>query len=217
MTLRVGKSRNSGFTLIELLVALALIGLILGLAVGRMGKLLDREMKHAANRLGSTIRYLYNKAASDGVTFRLVLDMEEQKYWVESTTEVFALRREEEEGPGTRDQGPGTEDEEGEEENLGEPETIKPKEATFTPQESFLLKPVSLPKGIYFKDVYAEHQTERLDTGRAFIHFFARGYVERSVINLRDGDDEVRYSLTVNPITGAVKIEKGYKEPEVER
>ncbi|MBI4223494.1 MAG: prepilin-type N-terminal cleavage/methylation domain-containing protein, partial [Deltaproteobacteria bacterium] len=62
MTLRVGKSRNSGFTLIELLVALALIGLILGLAVGRMGKLLDREMKHAANRLGSTIRYLYNKA-----------------------------------------------------------------------------------------------------------------------------------------------------------
>lgn len=212
MTSKAGKLRSSGFTLLELLIALVLAGLLMGLAIGQVGKLRQREMKHAASRLGSTIRYLYNKAISDGVTFRLVLDMEEQKYWVESTTEAFALKREEEEGPRTEE---GEEEEK--EEESGVPEIIKPKEAVFSPQESYLLKPVSLPKGVYFKDVYAEHQIERLDTGKAFIHFFSRGYAEQSVINLRDVDDEVHYSLTVNPVTGAVRIEKGYKEPEVER
>lgn len=200
MISRVGcwtNSRQRGFTLVELLIALVVIGLLMGLVVGQVGKLLDREMKHAASRLGSTIRYLYNKAASDGVTFRLVLDMDEHKYWVESTAEQFALIKEEKE--------------------FFAKKAEKKEQATFSPQESYLLKPVNLPKGIYFKDVYAEHQIERLDTGQAFIHFFARGYVERSIINLRDSEDEVHFSLAVNPVTGAVKIAKGYQEPEIER
>lgn len=217
MTSRVGLKSNNGFTLLELLIALAIIGLILSLVVGRVGKLLEREMKQSASRFASTLRYLYNKSVSEGVTLRLVLDIEESRYWVEGTTETFTLTREEEEERKTENGKQRTETETENGEPTEEAPSIQPKEATFSPQESYLLKPVSLPKGVYFKDVYAEHQIERLDKGRAFIYFFPRGYVERSVIHLRDAKDEVHYTLEVNPITGRVKIERGYKELEIER
>ena len=86
----------------------------------------------------------------------------------------------------------------------------------FTPQESALLKQATLPKGVFFKDIYSEHQIEQLNSGKAYIYFFPRGYVERSVINLRNAKDDVHYSLTVNPLSGSVKIESEYKEPEIE-
>lgn len=204
---------NKGFTLIELLIALALIGLIMGLVVGQARKLSESSMKHSANRLAATIRYLYNKAASEGITLRLVIDLEESKYWIEKTTKHVTLEKEETTGPGTRDQGLRTKKKKEEKTEDGEQKS----EATFSPEESYLAKGVTLPKGVYFKDVYAEHQVERLSKGEAFIYFFPQGYVERSVINLRDSDDKVHYSLEVNPISGAVAIERGYKEPEVGR
>jgi len=198
-TLRVGRNNPKGFTLIELLVTLAVVGMIMGLVVGQVGKLLSRDMKGAASRLGSTIRYLYNKAGTEGLTLRLVFDIEEGSYWVEGTSEHFTLTKEEE--AFSKKEG-----EEGEK-----------KGATFSPEESYLLKPVQLPKGVFIKDVYAEHQIDRLSEGKAYIYFFPQGYVERSVINLRDNADEVHFSLQVNPISGSVKIEAEYKEPEIER
>lgn len=220
MISRAGKRNNrQGFTLIELLIGLVLIVMIMGLIISQVGKLLEREMKQTASHLSSTIRYLYNKAVSEGVTLRLVLNLEESKYWVESTTEQFTLAREEEEEreQRTENRKSRTESREQKEEVGVEATTIQPKRATFSLEESYLLKAALLPKGVYFKDVYAEHQLERLDQGEAYIYFFPQGYVERSVINLRDGKDEVHYSLEVNPVTGAVKIERGYKEPELEQ
>ncbi|MDP2600253.1 MAG: prepilin-type N-terminal cleavage/methylation domain-containing protein [Deltaproteobacteria bacterium] len=194
---------NRGFTLCELLVTVAIVGLIMGLAVGQMGRVLSWDMKAASRKLSSTIKYLYNKSAMEGVTLRLVFDIDGASYWVEGTSsENFAITKEEEER--TKDHGPGTEDE-------------KPEETVFTPQESHLLKQITLPKGVFFKDIYSEHQHDRLDSGKAYIYFFPRGYVERSVINLRDAKDDVHYSLTVNPLSGSVKIESEYKEAEVER
>ena len=199
-TLKV-RTNNAGFTLIELLVTIAIIGLIMGLAVGQMGRVLSWDMKAASRKLSSTIRYLYNKSATEGTTLRLVFDIDGGSYWVEGTTERFAMTKEEEKR--TKDRGPWTEDQ-------------KPKEAVFTPQESALLKQATLPKGVFFKDIYSEHQIEQLNSGKAYIYFFPRGYVERSVINLRNAKDDVHYSLTVNPLSGSVKIESEYKEPEIE-
>ena len=96
MMLRAGKN-NRGFTLIELLVTLAIVGLIMGLVVGQTGRLLSSDMKAAAKKLSSTIRFLYNKSATESVTLRLVFDIDENSYWVEGTSESFTLTKEEEE------------------------------------------------------------------------------------------------------------------------
>jgi len=209
---KTGKLSRSqgGFTLFELLVAIAIAVLAMGVVISRMGRMLDWELKNSSRKLASTIRYLYNKSASENVTLRLVLDIGESTYWVESTPDAYALVPEAEET--TPKERPAPEEEPAE----GEIQTIQPKEAVFGPTESFLLKKVKLPKGVFFKDVFAEHQVARLDQGAAYIYFFPRGYVERSVINLRDEDDRSHYSLIVNPISGAVRIEPEYTEPKVE-
>ena len=215
---KIRKHHASGFTLIELMVTLVIVGLIMGLVIGQVGKLTSRDMKAASRHLSSMIRYLYNKASSEGVTLRMVFDLDEQSYAVEGTSEHFTLTREEEEAFKKRDHGPGTMDQGlKDKEKSASSEKIQNKEATFSPQESALLKSVKLPKGVFFKDVYAEHQIDKLNHGKAFLYFFPQGYVERSVINLRDEKDEVHYSLSVNPISGSVKIESNYKEAEIER
>lgn len=218
MISKAGRWKTKGFTLIELLVALGVVGLIMGLVIGQFSKLTRRELKSSASRLASTIRYLYNKSVSEGVALRLVLDLDESKYWVEGTTESFTLAKEEEEFFEKRERK--TENPEPRTPNPEQKEaetSIKPKEATFAPQESYLLKSVQFPKGVFFKDVFAEHQIDKLEKGQAFIYFFPRGYVERSIIHLRDAEDKTHYALEVNPITGAVAISLGYKELEIER
>ena len=85
------RQRNSGFTLFELLIAISLVGLLTGLVVASVSNSVDRGMKQASNRLASTIRYLYDKSASEGVYIRLMLDLEENSYWVEATGDPYKI------------------------------------------------------------------------------------------------------------------------------
>ena len=200
--------KTSGFTLIELLIALVLVGMLMGLVVGQVGKIFQREMKQSASHLATTIRFLYNKSVSDGVLLRLVMDLGENRYWVESSTDASTIQKEGEEINSAEKKSE-------EESGKSDSSALEPKEASFSPEESFLLKPVQLPKGVFFKDVYAEHQYAPVSDGKAFLYFFPQGYAEHAVIHLRDTKDENHFSLEVNPVTGGVKIEKGYKEVEV--
>lgn len=186
-------SSRGGFTLIELLVTLAVVGLIMGLAINQVGKMTGKNMKAQARRFASTIRFLYNKSIADGAVLRLVFDFDENKYWVEKSSDRLTLTREEKKKEG---------EEEGEE------------KSSFSITESYVLKPVKLPRGVYLKDIYAEHQSGAVGEGKAYLYFFPQGYVERSVINLRDKNDELHYSLEINPISGNAKIDKEYKELE---
>lgn len=202
------KNKVPGFTLLEVLVTIVLIGLVMGLVVGQVNKMTGRNMKAAARKLSSTVRYLYNKAATEGVTLRLVISFEENKYWVEGTSQTFSLVRESE-APQKKEKSEKKEKEEAS-------AAIEPVTPQFSPEESHLLKPVKLPKGVFFKDIYAEHQIDHLSEGKAYIYFFSQGYAERSIINLRDKTDEMHFSITVNPITGKTEIDNEYREAEIE-
>lgn len=223
-------SSNSGFTLFEIIIALAIVGLIMGIAIGGMDRFLELDMKKASNKLAATIRYLYNKSASEGLYIRLVLDVSEQNYWVEATTDPVRVAKEDKDEARKKPKKDKTKDKdkdkdkdkeegEGEEKKGGGeegPEKLTPKEPTFGQVDSFLLKPTKLPQTVFFKDVYVEHRTFPIDGGKASIFFFPNGYVESAVINLRDEDDEVHYSLKTNPISGRVSIENFYRNLEEE-
>lgn len=200
----------SGVTLLEILAALALVGLVVGLGVGQMSRMTGRNMRIEARKLASNIRYLYVKSATDNKAMRLVFDFEARKYWAEETSDLFALKSKREmanEAEADKDEKKSDEEEEA---------GTKPQEAEFSIATSKLLKEQELPRGVFFKDIYAEHQIEATAEGVAYIHFFPQGYVERSIINLRDKEDELHYSLEVNPINGMVKIDNTYKEVELE-
>lgn len=67
-----------------------------------------------------------------------------------------------------------------------------------------------LPSDVQFEDVATAHQG-LVTSGTAFTQFFPSGAVTRTTIHLRDQDD-VRYTLAVNPVTGRVMVTDRYVE-----
>lgn len=211
-----------GFTLFEVIVAITIIALIMGVVISRMDDYLDLEMKKTSRKLASTMRYLYNKSATERLYVRLVLDMSEQTYWVEATTEPFIMKKtqdlekkEEKEAREEEAEGEVATTSEEEEKKIKIPK-LKLKTPSFTQEESFLLKPTKMPDNVLFKNVMTEHHPTPIEGGQAAIYFFPNGYVEHAIINITDEDEEVYYSLETNPITGSVSIENEYRTLEKE-
>lgn len=217
-----------GFTLIELVVTIAVVGLIMGVVVSRLDRTFELNMKKASNSFASMIRYLYNKAALEKLYLRLVIDLEGQTYWVEATSDPLVVTMEEEGAKGGGQQeadqgkpeeglpagGSGAEEEKEDVEGaLVPPGTakLKPPKPRFGQVDAFLLRPGRLPDGVFFKDLQVEHRRHPVEGGKESIHFFPNGYVERAIINLRDEEDEVHYSLRTHPLNGQVDIENDYR------
>lgn len=219
--------QRAGFTLVEMLVALALVALMFGIVSTQVGDWFDSDIKEATNRLSSTIRYLHDKAASQNLYIRLSFDFEKNSYWVEATTEQFLLTTKEvfdaEQLEIQQEMEDGEEEaapvEEGEEGEAGAGETVTYVKKYRTPEfgavDEYLLKPVSLPKTVFLKDIYTSHDNGPVSSGVAFIYFFPNGYIEPAIINLRDEDDEVNFSIEINPIIGSTYIRDEYKAMEI--
>ncbi|MBI1908897.1 MAG: prepilin-type N-terminal cleavage/methylation domain-containing protein [Deltaproteobacteria bacterium] len=184
-------------TLIELLVTMAIVGIMFGVAAVSFSNLFDLEMKGAAKKLASTMRYLRNKAVTERVYLRVVYNIDESAYLVESTKDPFVVQKEE---PQEK-----KEPEEGEE---------APPEAQFIQEEGLLLKPVKLPDGVFFKDVWMSLQGEKKTNGKGYTYFFPNGFMTGTIINLRDKEEETFYSIEVEPYSGHVIIRSEYKEGE---
>lgn len=188
-------------TLLEIMVTLAVIGLVLGITISQVGDSFDSRARQVTRELSSTIRYLYNKAASENLTMRIVFDLDpdKQSYWVEATTERFQVETEED-----RERSLKKAD--------SEVTLVQKAEAKFGSVDSHLLKPVKLPGGVFFKDIFTEHDAGPVTTGMAYIHIFPSGYVERSIINIRNEDDSEKRAVEVNPMTGTTRTFDDYRE-----
>jgi len=209
------------FTLFELIVAIAIVGLITGIVAARMDDLLEIDMKKASNKLAATIRYLYNKSATDGLYMRLVFDLNEQTYWVEATTDPTQVSADMDLVDEDERERPKEAPPEGEVEGKAVQEPVSPGELklkypkpSFGPVDSFLLKPSKLPDSVFFKDIYIEHLPSVVEGGQAAVYFFPNGFVEHAIINLRNEDDDYFYSIETNPISGQVSIENEYRAME---
>jgi general secretion pathway protein H len=71
-----------GFTLLELTVVLFLVGLLVAIAVPRLGDLGSARLDSSARRLAALVRYLSGEAAFRNRPYRLNYDLDQQTYWV---------------------------------------------------------------------------------------------------------------------------------------
>lgn len=221
------KLKEGGFTLFELLVVIAIIALMTGIIVSKFDDWFDVNIKRTTKKLGGTVRYLHDKASTENLYIRLILDFEKNSYWVEATTEQFLLMtkdvaeevaKEAEEEPAEEEAEKGeaaaTEGEEtGEAEEKSEA-VEKYRTPEFGAVDEFLLKPVVLPDGVFIKDVYTSHDQGPVSSGQAFIYFFPNGFIEPAVINLRNEEDTLNYSIKINPLTGTTYLSDQYKTLE---
>lgn len=204
---------TAGMTLIEIMVTLAVVALVLGITISQLSDSFDTRARQATRELSATVRYLYNKSASENLTMRLVFDMEKNTYHVEATTDLYQLESEEEKQERLKREQKSKPSSESTKAADGTTETpVQKAEAKFGAVDSHLLKPSQLPGGVFFKDIYTEHDNGPVTKDKAYIYIFPSGYVERAVVNFRNEDDSERRAVVVNPMTGATRVYEEYKE-----
>ncbi|MDO8461733.1 MAG: prepilin-type N-terminal cleavage/methylation domain-containing protein [Deltaproteobacteria bacterium] len=197
---------DRGMSLIELLVAMAIVGIMFGLAAVSFSNIFEVQMKGTSAKIASTIRYLRSKAITEKLYLRIEYNFDDQTYRVESTKDPFVISKEEL----TEESKPEAEKKEP---KGDETEEATPLKSVFSEEESFLLKAVKLPNGIFWKDVWMGPIQEKRTTGKAYTFFFPNGYVTSTVVNLRNEDDDSHYSLDIEPYSGHVVIRSEYLEP----
>jgi general secretion pathway protein H len=221
-------------TLIELMMAVAIVGGLIGVATYSVRSLGKGRLRAASRRLAGSIRYCFDRSMTSGQYFRLVLDLSQNRYWIERSDERAYLKRDKERSPG----GGKAFDVDAEERRLAAEEAKaaeeearklanqsrggagllgglepppRPKRARFQTFKEAALRSEKSLGGVKLVDVYTPRQPEPYKEGRAYLYFFPDGHTERALIHLKQGDEQ--YSLVVQPLSGRVEVTPGRLEP----
>ncbi len=79
-----------------------------------------------------------------------------------------------------------------------------------TREEVPVLPKTALPTGVMLEDVVVLHEG-KVNRGETFTEFYPIGGVEKSIIHLR-GDRGEMLTLEINPLTGRVRVDEGYRD-----
>jgi general secretion pathway protein H len=226
---------SSGFTLLEIMIVIAIGALIMGSAVRGFRSLAKSDLRAGTAHLSGAIRYLFDRASTTGRYHRLVLDLNEGRYWAEVSDDKFFIphdaesdydRRKREEEEAKQDVDEKRKAERREENNSGstysgnfdmaklELGDFRPKRARFAAFKEMAIKPVTMKRGsVRIAGVFTPRLTDEVTSGRAYIYFFPMGQTEPAIVHLSDAKGETFYSIVVHPITGRVKIYDQYIQP----
>ena len=195
-SLEQGIELQRGFTLIEIMIVVLIIALMMGLGVAVLFPGNEAKLRDQSSKIAGTVKFLYNEAAIKNRYYRLSFDLDSQSYRVESSDQPYLVRM--------------VDEAQKKKEADKDPEASP--EAEFAQEEGLLVQATKLPAGIKFKDISVMHLPARVEQGKVEIYFFPNGFVEPSVINLTDEDEENFYSLQLNPMTGRTRIRSEYFE-----
>jgi general secretion pathway protein H len=210
---REAKKRQRGLTLIEVVIALAIAAMATGIAIGAVNAITDASLKSTSIELIGAMKFSYDRAIMERRTQRLSIDMDKGLWWIDYTTDPFALSSERDRGPegGKSEDKKRAEKEErssffSDEDDAAKKEVEAAleggKAASFSADEE-LGTPRSLPGDVRFSKVWTGHQEEAFTSGTAHIHFFSGGWTEPAQIELTDGDAFI--TLKLYPLTGRVR------------
>jgi general secretion pathway protein H len=220
---------HSGFTLIEILVVLAIVGILAGLSIRGLRSLARSDLRANVSHLGGAIRYLFDRASTTGKYHRLVIDVDQGKYWAEVSDDQFYLPREPETEASQKklaELEAKLDEKEAQRKELAEaagdidmskvlPMDFRPKRARFGAFKETALKPVTM-KNTLVMDVFTPRMADPITKGRAYIYFFPLGQTEPAIVHLSDPSEETIYSLVVHPVTGRVRIVNSYVQPPLD-
>ncbi|MBK9293370.1 MAG: prepilin-type N-terminal cleavage/methylation domain-containing protein [Oligoflexia bacterium] len=187
--------KKSGFSLVEILVVLVLIALVVSVGGPRLLKTFGSPSKKIVRNLVVLTKQIHNSAKLKNRTYRIVIEFQNlekkipQRFYVESAGANYLVEP-------VKDQ------------KYKRSIIEKDEESPFSPDASIMKKPIELPKGINFLAVETENYEAPVTEGKAYVHFFPQGLIERSIIKLIDSNKK-ETSLIINPLTGRVDVIEG--------
>ncbi|MEM7494900.1 MAG: prepilin-type N-terminal cleavage/methylation domain-containing protein [Myxococcota bacterium] len=90
----LGASPRRGFSLLEVAAALLLFAIVAALAIPSLRSVTGADLRASVSQLQGVVQDVYNRAALSDRVHRLVIDLDKQQYWVESTKEQWLLPKE---------------------------------------------------------------------------------------------------------------------------
>lgn len=230
------RSRSGGFTLIEVMVAMMVIALIATIGVKGFRTVTKGNLREGSSHMAGAIRFLFDRASITGKYHRLVIDLNEGRYWAEVSDDWFYAPNQAESEPERRKREEKEDAVEEDERQRKEKQQLlyggsgsssssssasssssfdmskmevgefRPRRARFAAFKETALKPVTLKKEVRIKSVYTPRMTDPVTAGRVYLYFYPLGQTEPAVITLTDKSGENVFSLVVHPITGRVRI-----------
>ena len=80
---------SSGFTLIEVMVALMVVAMIATIGVKGFRTVTKGSLREGSSHMSGAIRFLFDRASITGKYHRLVIDLNEGRYWAEVSDDRF--------------------------------------------------------------------------------------------------------------------------------
>src|SRR4051812_47844676 len=80
---------SSGFTLIEVMVAMMVVALIATIGVKGFRTVTKGSLREGSSHMSGAIRFLFDRASITGKYHRLVIDLNEGRYWAEVSDDKF--------------------------------------------------------------------------------------------------------------------------------
>ena len=225
---------SQGFTLIEVMVAMMVVALIATIGVKGFRTVTKGNLREGSAHMAGAIRFLFDRASITGKYHRLVIDLNEGRYWAEVSDDRFYAPNQAESEPERQKREEKEDAVEEEERKRQEKQQMlygnnssssssssasssfdmskmevgefRPRRARFAAFKETALKPVTLKKEVRIKSVYTPRMTDPVTAGRVYLYFYPLGQTEPAVITMTDKSGESVFSLVVHPITGRVKI-----------
>lgn len=207
------RQRAGGYTLIELVVVIAIVGVAVTLVGIAIGNIRRADLKATVGKVSASMRYLHNLAIINNTPYRLVIDMDEGKFWGEKLQSDdpcarFLPDRSTKEGEEDDEGGSGGYDRDN---PYGAPKAVEqPKDelaeraaeakaraepadpsdrAPYARTKNNLLSERELPAQIVVSRVLTTHHREPQRQGQVAIHFFPGGYAEDAYVWFGYGGD----------------------------
>jgi len=222
----IGRRRGArrGLTLIEIIVVISIVAIVMGVAVAGSMQLPSARLRKTATLIASAIKVGYTWATATSRDLRLVMDLGQQKIWLEETDVPMLVQSKSTTSNGGAEAVTDAERaalQEGEKIVKGPP-IAKP---SFHALDIYGFGDVEegkggkpLQRGIRFRQVQTAHDDSARTEGRAYLYFWPGGLTERASIQIRIGESEEDYqtlTLLVSPLTGKVTVKGGPVELEM--
>ncbi len=193
----INNTRNDGFTIIEILVVITIIVGILALTFPTISSYFKTSLNSATRDLAGISKETFHNSLLTGKITRIIYDINESKYWVESIPAGSTIDTEE-----------SLERQKKKQRVMKETKQVK-----FQMETNVTKRKVSLPTGVSFEDVITSRSEKPITEGQATTHFFPFGPGERVIIHLKDTSNH-KASLVISPTTGNTTVYDRYIDAE---
>jgi prepilin-type N-terminal cleavage/methylation domain-containing protein len=190
------KTKNQdGFTLIELMVVVGIMVLMSVLVMPSVSSYFQLSLNSATRDLATTVKEAYNSAVITGKVYRLVYDLKEHSFWVESGPANALLDTKE-----TKEK---------EERRRKIMNATASSDNEFKMDKTVTRKKIKLPRGVEYEDIITQQSKEAIVKGIAYTHFFPHGLTEQTIIHLKDQSTH-HASLVITPLIGMTDVYDRY-------